>query len=200
TRTRRVEAGYCQVAAPDCSETIGRTAHAKPRARSCQPPLVDRRLPRVRDVPDGGRALASQPGGQIFSRQRGLAMAGPSHPARRLDRLLAPRPHSALVYLPGRRRAPVFDCQPPSKRTVALTNVPACDLARSSARGAGGLSAIARATSNTVDVRRHAQSDRVGLCVPVFAWFLQTLVSGAGAGCDPRRLLGCIRVLSRARS
>src|SRR5207237_1278194 len=70
------------------------------------------------DVPDDGGGPAHQRGRPRLPRQPDLAFAGLQHLARRVGRLLAPRPDPTLVLLRRWGGAAVLDCQPPGAGPV----------------------------------------------------------------------------------
>src|SRR5436190_17781893 len=86
-----------------------------------------------------------------------------------MDRLLAARFDSAFVFVFGRRRAAVFDREPPRAWTTAGNDDPACGLAVARSDFAWSVSAIDKQGTNVLDFRGHTVANRPGLCLFVSA-------------------------------
>ena len=98
-------------------------------------------LPRLRNVPHDGRGAAVLSRGRRGFGEQFLEVPLPSPKSRGMDWLLASRPDSAVVFLPGRRGAAVFHRKPRRARAIQSQD----DVAR---LVAGGDSGVARSFSS----------------------------------------------------
>ena len=90
-------------------------------------------------------------------RKRVLEVPLPPSIARGMDWLLAARPDSAVIFIPGRRGAAVFPGQPPRPRTVSRPYDLARGLAGGGAYSAGSFSSLHWPATSVLDLRGHAQ-------------------------------------------
>ena len=124
---------------------------------------LSRRLPRVGDVPHDGGGSQAFPCRPSPAGQRILAVPRPPPKPRRLDWVLAARPDSALLLVPGRCGPALLARQPLGARPIAQADDPPRRVARAAAHPARRISAIHGPTPNLLDLRGHSQPDRLGL-------------------------------------
>ena len=136
-------------------------------SRRAAPPRLARRLPRLRDVPHDGRGAAPGRGRLARAGERALGLPGFPPDACPLGRVLPPRPHSAVVFVHGRRGRAVLDGQSPGEGSGEGADDAARVLASLHPGGAGDLPPLHRPGLHAVHVRRHADADRAGIRLPV---------------------------------
>src|SRR5262245_15826980 len=124
------------------------------------PTRVDRRLPRVRHVPDDGRGVAPRPDRQGGPGEPVLAAARLSPDPRRVGGLLAARPDPAVLFVPGRGGATIFARPPARERPKLRARLSARRLAGARARLPRRLFALGRQTANEFHLRGYALADR----------------------------------------
>ena len=122
------------------------------------------------------------------------------HDARAVAGLLAARPDSARVLVPGRRVAAVLDREPQERAARASgPDAGPRHVAQRGADPAGDLPALAGKPADILDLRGHAHADRPRLHVPVPAGLHVAARAGDGVRRDPRRLLAGVRRSIRCR-
>src|SRR5262245_39457120 len=162
------------------------------------PDRFDRRLPRVRDVPDAGRGDAPLDPAPGVSRQHLLGDRGLQHHARAVAGLLAARSDSARILVPGWRVAALLDREPQRPWGDLRADAGPRDLAQRAPDAARYLLAIHGEAADVLDVRGHADPDRSRLYVPVPARVHVVPNAGRRVCRDPGRVLDGLRDVSAA--
>src|SRR5262249_14006532 len=146
-----------------------------------------------------GRGAPPQPSCASESGQFGVAVARVSPIARRVGRLLAPRPDPAVVLVPRGRGAAVLAGEPPAPRGAALGVDSARGLAVRCARVPGVLPRLGGRASDQLPLRGHAFADGAGIpaALPSGPWPAEGAVDRARG--DPGGLLGAICALPAPR-
>ena len=135
----RARARPAATTAPDAPPPAPPSAAAGIKTRI----LVDRRLTRLRDVPDARRSDAPHERAPGVPGQSVLGVRRLQHDARPVAGLLAARFDSARVLVPGRRGDGILDCQPHQPRRELEPDAAARDVAQRRAHLPRDLPAVA---------------------------------------------------------
>src|ERR1043166_6668558 len=113
-----------------------------------------------------------------------------------MDRLFAPRPDSAVVFIPGRRRVAVFDGEPGRARAITDEDGVSRGLAGAGSGVARSLSPVGRQIGDELDVRGYPFANRDGLRFSFSARLPAAARPVGGAGAGSGGLLGGVRDVS----